>query len=72
MTKIKAVICTVLFGIIVFGILIVSFSIKSYYGHSLYSLISSGICGYWICGKIKAFYKWLMTEKTKSDQKSLM
>lgn len=59
MDKKKAVVCTVLFSIVVFGIFIATFLIKSEYGHSLFDVIASCICGAWTGGKIRTFYNWL-------------
>lgn len=62
MDKKKAVVCTVLFSIVVFGIFVATLLLKSEYGHTLFDVISPCICGAWTGGKIKTFYKWLITK----------
>lgn len=59
MDKKKAVVCTVLFSIVVFGAYIATFFIKSEYGFSLFDIVSPCICGAWSGGKIRTFYNWL-------------
>lgn len=64
MSKKKAVVCTILFSIIMFSIFIALILIKNEYGNDgywyiLYDFFSSFIVGMWIGGKINAFYNWL-------------
>lgn len=60
MSKNKAIICTVLFGIIIIAIFITSMLIESKYGNTPYEIFSPFIVGAWMGGKIKAFYNWLI------------
>ena len=62
MDKKKAIVCTVLFGVIVLGTFISTLLIKSKYGFSIFDVISPCICGAWAGGKVRAFYKWLITK----------
>ncbi len=58
MSKKKAIICTILFGIIIFAIATATCFIK---GNelTLFEIISPSICGLW-CGEcIGKFYEWL-------------
>ena len=59
MGKKKAVVCTVLFSIVVFGACIATFFIKNEYGLRLFDMISPYICGAWLGGKTRTFYNWL-------------
>lgn len=60
MSKKKAVICTILFAIVLISVMACSFSIKIYDGSiSLFSLISAFITGRWFADNIEEFYKWL-------------
>lgn len=59
MDKKKAVVCTVLFVIVVFGIFVATFFLKNEYGDSLFDVIAPCICGAWMAGKTKTFYNWL-------------
>lgn len=60
MEKKKAVICTILFAIIVITITIVLMIIKPYGGEiSLFHAFSPTIVGFWIVDRIEGFYKWL-------------
>jgi hypothetical protein len=60
MSKKKAIICTILFGIIVLTIATATLFIKNdEYGFTLFDIISPTICGLW-CGEcIIKFYDWL-------------
>ena len=60
MNKKKAVVCTILFVIIIMGIYIVALSIKPFNNElSLFHIFSPCIFGLWLSGIIKKFYKWL-------------
>ena len=59
MDKKKAVICTILFGIIITAIFVASLLINSEHGFTLYDVFSPIIVGAWMGGKTKKFYDWL-------------
>ena len=60
MNKKKAVICTILFAIIVISVTIALMLVKPYGGEiSLFHAFSPAIVGAWIADRIKKFYKWL-------------
>jgi hypothetical protein len=60
MNKKKALVCTILFTIVLFVLIHCTFMIKNHWGDSLYSLISSCICWVWIGERIVKFYDWLI------------
>ena len=63
MDKKKAIVCTVLFSVVVFGIFIYTFLIKSEeYGCSLFDVIAPWICMVWNSEKIRKFYRWLINQ----------
>lgn len=60
MSKKKAIVCTILFGIIIFAIGTATFFIKNdEYGFRLFDLISPTICGVWCGERIGKFHDWL-------------
>ena len=59
MDKNKAIVCSVLFSIIIFAIFIASILIENKYEITLYDIFSPFIVGRWIGGKIVDFYNWL-------------
>lgn len=60
MSKKKAVICTILFTIILCGIIFGLSFIKTYDGiYSALTVFSYAITGIWIADTIEKFYKWL-------------
>ena len=59
MSKKKAVMCTILFAIVIWTIWIVTHLIKNEYG-SLYDIIAPWVVGLWMCDKTSQFYNWLM------------
>lgn len=60
MSKKKAIVCTILFGIIIFAIAIVTCFIKSdEYGFTLFEILSPSICGLWCGERVGKFYDWL-------------
>ncbi len=61
MEKKKAVICTILFAIVIVVIAICSLMIRSEDGSlSLFTLLSYTITGGWLSDCVHKFYKWLM------------
>lgn len=60
MDKKKAIICTILFSVIVMAIFIASVLIENKYGDTPYDILSPCIVGVWMGGKITAFYNWLI------------
>ena len=60
MNKRKAIICTVLYTIVLTAVLIASWFIKSHMnGISLYQMIVSAIGNMWIGSTVGKFYNWL-------------
>lgn len=63
MSKKKAILCTVLYAIVLVVSLTVAFFIKSdITGISLYQLIMNVIANAWIGCSVGKFYKWLLKE----------
>ena len=60
MDKKKAIVCTILFAIVIITIVIGSYFIKKDSGSCLGYHISACISGLWIADKIEKFYKWLI------------
>lgn len=58
----KAVICTVLFAVVLIGISLGSIFVKIYSDVSLYDTIINSVFMLWICSQIKNFYNWLLEE----------
>ena len=64
MSKKKAVVCTILYVIVITVVLTASFFIKnSATGTSLYQLIVSMIGNMWICNSVAKFYEWLRKQE---------
>ena len=64
MTKKKAIICTIMFAIMVIGISIALMFVKPYKSEiSLFNAFCPIIVGDWLGGRIGKFYDWL----SKSD-----
>lgn len=63
MIKKKAIICTILFAIILIGSYIGTIFIKSNFGFSLYEIVTPSICSFWIAERIKKFYYWLIEKE---------
>ena len=60
MGKKKAVICTILYVVVLVVILTASFFIKNEeHGISLYQIIMYTIANMWIGSSVEKFYKWL-------------
>ena len=60
MDKKKAIICTIMFAIMVIGISIALIFVKPYEGKmSLFYAFSPCIVGHWIGERIDKFYNWL-------------
>lgn len=59
MSNTKAVICTILFFIVVWGLLIATAFVKLPCGFSLYFWIMAGLAGMWVGDRILDFYRWL-------------
>ena len=62
MDKKKAIVCTILFSVVVFGAFISTFLITSKYGFSVFNIIAPWICGDWVVKKVETFYKWLVAK----------
>ena len=62
MNKKKAIVCTVLFTIIMFGVYTATFLIKSTFGFTLFDIVAPVICASWMVDKMKEFYAWIMKE----------
>lgn len=63
MRKKKAILCTVLYAIVLVVVLTFAFFIKSdITGISLYQLIMNIIANAWIGCSVDKFYKWLLKE----------
>lgn len=64
MRKKKAVVCTILYAIVITVVLTASFFIKSAVnGISLYQLIVSAIGNMWIGNSVAKFYEWLRKQE---------
>ena len=63
MSKVKAIILTILFFVSIYGLLFATAFVK-YKNISLYPIITSGIAGWWIGTKVNDFYQWLRTKHT--------
>ena len=59
MSKLQAIVLTVLLVIALIVLLVASFFVKSYYGFSLYQLIIGAIGYMWIGEGVEKFYKCL-------------
>lgn len=60
MSKKKAIVCTVLYVVMLVGVLTASFFIKNdEYGISLYQIIVGVIANSWLGCSVEKFYKWL-------------
>lgn len=59
MDKKKAIICTILYVVVLIGIMAGSLMIKNEYGISLYNIITGVIANIWIGCSVEKFYKWL-------------
>lgn len=62
MNKKKAVICTILFTIVLAGAIVGAMFAKSNFGFSLYDIVSDAVFFLWIANKINVFYNWLQEE----------
>lgn len=63
MSKKKAVVCTILYVIVITVVLTVSWFVKSHVnGISLYQLIMCTIGSMWIGTSVMKFYEWLRKE----------
>lgn len=63
MSKKKAILCTVLYAIVLVVVLTVAFFVKSdTNGISLYQLMMNVIANAWIGCSVGKFYKWLLKE----------
>jgi zinc transporter ZupT len=63
MSKKKAILCTVLYAIVLVVALTVAFFIKSdVTGISLYQLVMNVIANAWIGCSVDKFYRWLLKE----------
>ena len=63
MSKKKAIICTILYTIVLVVLLTASFFIKNNeYGISLYQIITGVIANAWLGCSVEKFYKWLLKE----------
>ena len=58
MSKKKAIICTILFGIVILAIATATLFIKGN-EFTLFEIISPSICGVWCGERIGKFYDWL-------------
>ena len=57
----KAIVCTVLYAVVIIGLLTASIFIRNEeHGISLYQLIMCIIANTWLGNSIKRFYDWLM------------
>ena len=64
MRKKKAVVCTILYAIVITVVLTASFFIKSAVnGISLYQLIVSMIGSMWLGNSVVKFYEWLRKQE---------
>ena len=61
MEKKKAIVCAVLYAIVIIGALTCSFFVKNdEFGLSLYQLITGCIANAWLGCSVKKFYDWLV------------
>lgn len=59
MDKKKAVICTILFGVIMIAMFGATFYIENDNSLTLFEFLSPTICGLWVGERVGKFYKWL-------------
>lgn len=60
MNKKKAIICTILYAVVLVGVLTASLFIKNEeYGISLYQIVAYAIANAWFGCTIEKFYNWL-------------
>lgn len=62
MSRIKAIVCSVLLMIVMFTLLFATIFIKGANDTSLYIFIVSAMAGMWIGEKVDDFYKWLRSK----------
>lgn len=60
MNKKKAVICSILLGVVLFAIFVATLLIEGRYGFTLFDVIAPWIAGVYMGEKIKKFYNWLL------------
>lgn len=58
MSRIKAIVCSVLLSIVIFGALFALISIDEI-GFAIFHCITAWIAGGWLADKVEDFYKWL-------------
>ena len=64
MNKLKAIICTILYAVVLIVALIVTYSINGVYGINLYQLIMNMIANAWLGYSVVKFYTWISEVST--------
>lgn len=64
MNKFKAIICTILYAVVLIVALIVAHSINGVCGINLYQLIMNAIANAWLGYSVVKFYTWISEENT--------
>lgn len=59
MNKKKAIVCTILFSIVIVGSVLATIFIRND-DISLYQIVTGGITSVWLGERISNFYKWLI------------
>lgn len=62
MSRVKAIVCSVLLMIVMFTLLFATIFIKGVNDTSLYIFVVSAMAGMWIGEKVDDFYKWLRSK----------
>lgn len=60
MSKLKAIICTILLFIVIFALLFVTNFICGAHGENLFRFITAWITGMYLGDKCSDFYEWLL------------
>lgn len=60
MSKKKAIVCTMLFGIIIFVALAVLLIVQEETGRDVYQTATSCVTGWWLYNRMDDFYEWLL------------
>lgn len=62
MNKKKAIVCTVLFAVVLIGVIIGSMFVNSVFDFTLYDIIANAVFAMWTCKQIKSFHNWMYEE----------
>ena len=59
MSKVKAIICTILLYVVVLTLLLATTNVRVSYDISLFGVLISMMAGFWMADRMGDFYKWL-------------